>query len=351
VSLFDEWSPQPVAWCPRAYRLCSPAAVDEDGHYAAQLAEALSDAQAMGHLCRQESASMLPVQALGVEARHRVLDICAAPGSKTLQLLDVLVRAGGAIPEGLLVANDSKCSRLRKLVDRVRCVPAEPLVVTCADARHFPELACEGGGALRYDRVLCDVPCSDGIVRKSRGILAHWRARNGLGFHETQLAILRRGLELLAPGGLLAYSTCALNPVECEAVVAAALSQLGDDVETVEVGVPGLCLEPGLTSWRVPATLARAAGPKPPAGGVTYGSWEDVDEEEKTSGRLRRSMFPPVAHATPEAAAAISRQLRRCGRLLPAHDDGGGFFLALLRRRRSAGTARGSAALRAARRR
>lgn len=49
-------------------------------------------------------------------------------------------------------------------------------------------------------------------------------------------------------------------------------------------------------------------------------------------------MFPPIAHSTPEVAAAISEQLQRCGRLLPAHDDGGGFFLALLRRR--AGAAR-----------
>ena len=67
----------------------------------------------------------------------------------------------------------------------------------------------------------------------------------GLGHHGIQLEILLEGMRLLAPGGLLAYSTCALNPIECEAVVSAALHQQ-QGFETVE---PHLELELELLGW------------------------------------------------------------------------------------------------------
>lgn len=145
--------------------------------------------------------------------------------------------------------------------------------------------------------------------------------------------ILKKGIEMLEPGGILAYSTCALNPVECEAVVAAALSHAGGCVEVVPVDVPGLQLAEGLTSWRVPSSEKPRAGEDPPAGGVCYNSWDEVPEVQKSSGGVRRSMFPPIAYTgSAEVAGAISSQLRHCARLLPAHDNGGCFFLTLLRR-------------------
>merc|ERR1719329_167491 len=153
--------------------------------------------------------------------------------------------------------------------------------------------------------------------------------------------ILRRGIELLAPGGMLAYSTCALCPVECEAVVASVLARAAGSVETVSIDVPGLRLAAGVASWSVPAsgTVAPASASVPP-GGITYSSWADVPEEERTNGRIRRSMFPPIAYTADAATAdALSEQLRRCARLLPAHDDGGCFFLTLFRRTDVAKTA------------
>ena len=79
------------------------------------------------------------------------------------------------------------------------------------------------GWKQKYDRVLCDVPCSgDGTGRKQRSVIRTWDVRHGLGLHALQLAILSRGIELLGYGGRLVYSTCSLNPIECEAVSFAA---------------------------------------------------------------------------------------------------------------------------------
>jgi multisite-specific tRNA:(cytosine-C5)-methyltransferase len=78
--------------------------------------------------------------------------------------------------------------------------------------------------------VLCDVPCSgDGTLRKNRAIWRKWRVTEGLSLHYLQLRILRRAITLLASGGELVYSTCSLNPMEDEAVVAAALEAFGTD--------------------------------------------------------------------------------------------------------------------------
>jgi len=338
----EAWQPEPVPWCPGAYRLRGSGALAAGGQCDAALNKSLLALQRGASVSRQESASMLPVLALRVEPQHRVLELCAAPGSKTMQLLDALATESGAIPPGLLAVNDLKLARLQLLLGRVRRVPTEPLLAVCSDARAFPGLTWAAGhgkkAAVRFDRVLCDVPCSgDGTVRKAPSLLGTWTPRAGLAHHGDQLGILKRGLELLAPGGLLAYSTCALNPVECEAVVGAALAEADGAFETVPVDVPGLRFAPGLAAWKVPAANAEMAAAAWAGEGGLIKSWEDIPIEERSSCRLRRSMFPPGAYArSPADAAQLEGQLRRCARLLPCHDDGGCFFLALLRRRAEA---------------
>jgi len=325
------WQPEPVPWSMGAYRLRATSAFGPDGQCDTALNKVLMAAQRAGHISRQETASMLPVQALGIESHHKVLELCAAPGSKTMQILDLFNKGGmeQAAPNGMLVANDYKQQRIQMLIERVRRIPTAPLLVTCTDARAFPALRNHAGDTVLFDRVLCDVPCSgDGTVRKALGILSQWSPLSGVNFHTNQLAILLQGLALLKPGGILAYSTCALNPVECEAVVGAALWEAQGSVETVMVDVPGLPLAEGLTSWKVPSPSAYQSG------AVSYTKWEEVLDSDKSARvRLHRSMFPPGAYVThQDAADDISKQLRRCARLLPAHDDGGCFFLALLRR-------------------
>lgn len=91
-----------------------------------------------------------------------------------------------------------------------------------------------------FDRVLCDVPCSsDAAIRKLPQKWANWNPKDSHGLHCLQIQILERGLELLKVGGKMSYSTCSLNPIENEAVVAAVLKKYGDKIEILEVELPG----------------------------------------------------------------------------------------------------------------
>lgn len=124
-----------------------------------------------GEVSVQEAASMLPAALLDPAPGDRVLDLCAAPGSKTTQLLDMMAAAAGGSPPGLLVANELRRDRAAAMWSRLRRAAGhECCLVTVCDARHFPALHHQtphGSPKLKFDRVLVDVPCSgDGTVRK-----------------------------------------------------------------------------------------------------------------------------------------------------------------------------------------
>lgn len=141
----------------------------------------------------------------------QVLDMCAAPGSKTAQLLEALhastddPNSSTNIPTGLLIANDSDYKRTHLLVHQsLRRIPSPAMMVTNLDAALFPTLkipaslekAAAAGPAeaaaatskkmapLTFDRILADVPCTgDGTMRKNVGIWRDWSVGNGQGLH------------------------------------------------------------------------------------------------------------------------------------------------------------------------
>ena len=245
------------------------------------------------NLSRQEAVSMVPALLLGAAPGWAVLDACAAPGNKTAQLLE---RCG---PGGLVVAND--LSKKRSYALACHCaarlgVRAARLVVASGDAARLP------GPDGRFDGVLCDVPCSgDGTIRKAPRVREAWACDGGDRLHGTQIAIARRCAALLRPGGRMVYSTCSLNPVENEAVVAEVL-RLEPTLELAAAASP-LPARPGLTTW---------APCRDDGGGVAR-----LDDDGG-------SRFPPKQDAPP---------LERCLRFLPHDGDTGGFFCAVLEKR------------------
>ena len=163
--------------------------------------------------------SMVPPLFLDPQATDRVFDMCASPGSKTMQILEIMhSRSLGceaeAFSQGLVVANDIDSKRAHLLVHQVKRLGSPHLVVTNHPAQMFPIL---GGGRFRkgervsrparqqyFDRVLCDVPCSgDGTIRKQPEVWAKWTQNNGFALHPLQIKITLRGLALLKPGGTL----------------------------------------------------------------------------------------------------------------------------------------------------
>lgn len=273
-----------------------------------------------GALYRQEEVSMVPVQLLQPQPHHSVLDMCASPGSKTSQILNASSFAsgggGGCGSEGVVVANDSNYDRCCLLAQHHH--PA--LAVTHQDAQDWPlQLQLQSGRTVRlaFDRVLCDVPCAgDGTMRKQpRTFLEKWSGRDSLELHALQLAILLRGMQLLQSGGRLVYSTCSLNPIENEAVVAEALriagAALSISLLPTRDMLPAFKRKRGLLSWPVLDA----------AGNIHTALPTDHENVQSSLHPLVASMFAP----------ANSRQLnlQRCMRVYPHLQDTGGFFVAV----------------------
>ncbi|ODV92334.1 hypothetical protein CANCADRAFT_84943 [Tortispora caseinolytica NRRL Y-17796] len=261
----------------------------------------------VGHICRQEAVSMIPPIVLDVKPHHTVIDLCAAPGSKTAQLLEFLHDTkDGSMPTGLVIANDSDAVRSHMLVHQVKRLASPNLIVSSHDAQLFPKIKTESGAFLQFDRVLADVPCSgDATMRKNINVWRDWNTGNGIGLHQTQLNILMRGVKMLKPGGRIVYSTCSLNPVENEAVVAEALRLSKGKLKLVDASsmLPGLKFRPGLSSWK-----------------VMNKSFQWITEPEE---KHPKSLFPPA----PEETELLNLNL--CMRVYPHLQDTGGFFIAV----------------------
>jgi multisite-specific tRNA:(cytosine-C5)-methyltransferase len=268
------------------------------------------DHEAVGTLTRQEAVSMIPPIVLDPQPGDLVLDMCAAPGSKTCQMIEAIQGSG------VVVASDVEWKRANMLAHQVQRLSSPSNIVCNEDATMFPTIAA-------FDRVLCDVPCTgDGTIRKAADIWRRWQLSDGNGIHIRQLQILIRGLNMLKPGGTLVYSTCSLNPIENEAVVAAALSQLSDVVELVPLPeLPGLEYREGLRTWKVYNDKT-----KEEVSCLT--AFKELESQGK-AGRMRASMFPPTSEL-------VSSQLHNSARFLPHLMNTGGFFVAKFEKKPSA---------------
>ncbi|XP_046652158.1 tRNA (cytosine(34)-C(5))-methyltransferase-like [Daphnia pulicaria] len=177
-----------------------------------------------GNISRQETVSMIPPLVLDVQPHPKVLDMCAAPGSKTSQLVEMLHCDEGKAT-GLVIANDSNNKRCYLLTHQLKRLPSPNLIITNHDASLMPNfhIPTPGGGkdVLKFDQILCDVPCSgDGALRKNNlDVWMKWNSANGSSLHGLQYRIARRGAEMLSVGGKMVYSTCSLNPMGNEAVI------------------------------------------------------------------------------------------------------------------------------------
>lgn len=323
----------------------------------------------VGNISRQEVVSMIPPLLMDLRPGMTVLDMCASPGSKSAQLLEMLhvgeesrVRkvlrefakedgldlgdetkeeaeadleadpsdAGRAT--GLLIANDADYKRGHLLVHQLKRLSSPNLLVMNHDATQFPSIKLPStdpnsnkGNYLKFDRILADVPCSgDGTARKNANLWKDWQPGSALGLHITQIRILVRALQLLKVGGRVVYSTCSMNPVENESIIAAAIERCGglDNVEIVDSSdqLDGLVRRPGLKSWKI---MDKS--------GKIWNSWEEVENFTKeskdgvTPGRLVPSMFPDPNGTT--------LPLERCMRIYPHLQDTGGFFITVLEKK------------------
>ena len=192
-----------------------------------------------GWVYGQEEVSAIPALALAPDPGERVLDTCAAPGSKTTQLAALMD------DRGLLVANDNDLGRLSALRANAERCGVTNVAVTNRDARNVSLSPFDGE---RFDRALVDVPCScEGTVRKNPDALENWSLDHVEGIAGVQTAILGRAIEVTRAGGTVVYATCTFAPEENEAVVHHALEEYDCDVVDFELPIEHA---PGVTEWR-----------------------------------------------------------------------------------------------------
>lgn len=153
---------------------------------------------------------MLPVAALFADGNQpeRVMDVAAAPGSKTTQI------AARMNNRGAILANEFSASRVKVLHANISRCGIHNVALTHFDGRVF-------GAALpeAFDAILLDAPCSgEGVVRKDPDALKNWSVESNLEIAATQRELIDSAFHALRPGGTLVYSTCTLNRDENEDV-------------------------------------------------------------------------------------------------------------------------------------
>ena len=158
----------------------------------------------------QDAASAIPARLMGLEAGRSVLDLCAAPGGKTAQL----IKAGFKVTA--LDSDGARLHRLRQNMDRLGYAPG----VVEADAANYDP-------ASPFDGVLLDAPCSaTGTFRRHPEVLWNRSARDIAGRVTLQRALLANAFRCLVPGGTLIYCVCSLEAAEGEQQVPWALDAL-----------------------------------------------------------------------------------------------------------------------------
>lgn len=161
-----------------------------------------------GKIYVQESTSMCPPELLEIpdeiSSDFKILDMAAAPGSKTTQLGEKMKN------EGVLVANEIDYKRLGPLKINLERSGLVNIVITNNDGRRIE-------GEEIFDRILLDAPCSgSGVIRKSPRTIKTYNPKKLKGMQHLQLKLLERAFALLKTGGIMTYSTCSMDPEENE---------------------------------------------------------------------------------------------------------------------------------------
>ncbi len=263
----------------------------ERGAAVGKVKEIMTALHDTGRITRQEAVSMLPVLGLNPTPGECILDLCASPGSKTTQICEHLGDAGAVI------ANEVISGRVNTLVTNVQRHASRAAVVVQHDGRHIPKVPGEG-----FEGVLVDVPCTgSGTTRKNPDVWGKWRPSSGRSLHSLQYDILRRAIAVTKNGGRIVYSTCSLDPVENEAVVARALADGKVSAIPARELLPGVPSESGVRDWPCLDDAGELA------------EWNPLDE----------NLMPPEDDG-------IASQLESCLRVWNDAIGGGGFFLAVL---------------------
>ncbi len=214
------WKLTPIPWCPEGFWI-----EHADRRDVGNLLEFH-----VGKIYVQEAASMIPPLVLDPQPGDVVLDMCAAPGSKTTQMASMMNN------DGLIVANDYKGQRLQSLGINLQRSGITNTIVTLMHGKRFTKF--------EFDKILVDAPCSGtGTIRKSLKTVSIWNPKMITKLGRQQQELAANAFKNLKKGGEMVYSTCSVEPEENEGVVSYLLETFAD-AEIVPVSLPGLKTSP-----------------------------------------------------------------------------------------------------------
>jgi tRNA (cytosine49-C5)-methyltransferase len=189
----------------------------------------------------QNLSSMIPAIVLNPQREDHVLDIAAAPGSKTTQIAALMQN------QGELIANDLSRKRLYKLKENLTNYGVTNTTITNIPGqfiwKKYPEY---------FDKVLVDAPCSmEGRINvNDTKSYQDWSPKKIKELSGRQKYLLRSAVLATKPGGTIIYSTCTLAPEENEGVIDWLLKKEGGAIKIETISIPQLALSPGLTRWQ-----------------------------------------------------------------------------------------------------
>lgn len=203
-----------IQWCPLGFQVTKGSIRELQA----------TESHNTGKLYIQSASSMLSAHALQVQPEMRVLDMCAAPGSKTSQI------AAAMNNEGMLIANDRSRKRLYRLREIMQRQGATNVEVICNAGELLGNTYADC-----FDRVLVDVPCSgEGRFRLDYPTrLERWNEQEIKSLSKLQQQLLSTALRCVVVGGLVVYSTCTFSPEENENVLEKVLKKSSIDASLV----------------------------------------------------------------------------------------------------------------------
>lgn len=171
-----------------------------------------------GQVYMQDPSTRLSVGLLDLQAGETVLDLCAAPGGKSLLMADLM--PVGEAP-GKIVALDLPGERIERLKENLSKIEAHDIALVQADLLEgVNQIFRDHQLPTQYDAVLLDAPCTNtGVMRHRVDVKWRLQERDFRKHAQQQLALLHAATRLVAPGGRLVYSTCSLDADENERVI------------------------------------------------------------------------------------------------------------------------------------
>lgn len=190
----------------------------------------------LGYYYIQEASSMIPPLVLNPKPKELILDMCAAPGSKTTQIAMLMKNSG------LIVANDNSLKRIKALRANLQRMGVKNCLVSFEKGEFIWKKK------IKFDKILVDVPCSgSGKIITSPFSLSLWSQTAVERLSGLQKKLLFSASKCIKKSGVIVYSTCSLDPEENEEVIDFCIKRLG--LTTEEIRIKNLKYREGITKW------------------------------------------------------------------------------------------------------